>query len=46
VASVSIGGWIGSAYFSSAVTPANRSKFVKAVLDMVAKYNLDGVDFE
>jgi len=46
VASISIGGWIGSAYFSSAVAPANRSKFVKAVLDMVAKYNLGGVDFE
>jgi len=43
---MSIGGWTGSAYFSSAVAPANRSKFVKAVLDMVAKYNLDGVDFE
>lgn len=46
VASISIGGWIGSGYFSSAVAPGNRSTFVKAVLDLVAKYNLDGVDFE
>lgn len=46
LASVSIGGWTGSQYFSSAVTPANRSNFVDAVLAMVSQYNLDGCDFE
>jgi len=46
MASISVGGWTGSNYFSPAVTPQNRSTFVKATLDMAAKYNLDGVDFE
>jgi len=46
MASISIGGWTGSSYFSTAVTPQNRSTFVKAVLDLTAKYKLDGVDFE
>jgi chitinase len=46
VASISIGGWTGSGYFSSAVTPENRSTFVNAVLGLVARFNLDGVDFE
>lgn len=46
MASVSIGGWSGSGYFSSAVTPANRTTFVNAVLGLVSNYSLDGVDFE
>lgn len=46
MASISIGGWTGSRFFSSAVTPQNRSTFIKAVLDMAANYSLDGVDFE
>jgi chitinase len=46
-ASLSIGGWTGSGYFSSAVaTAANRTSFVQAVVSLVTKYNLDGVDFE
>ncbi|PCH44849.1 glycoside hydrolase family 18 protein [Wolfiporia cocos MD-104 SS10] len=44
---VTIGGWTGSQYFSSAVaTAANRSAFVQTALDLVSKYNLDGLDFD
>lgn len=46
IASVSVGGWSGSRYFSQAVTSQNRSTFVKTILDMVDKYQFDGVDFE
>jgi len=46
LAVLTVGGWTGSTYFSSAVTSQNRSKFVKAVLDLVSKYGFDGVDFE
>jgi chitinase len=46
-ASLSIGGWAGSVYFSSAVaTSANRTMFAKAILDVVSTYDLDGIDFE
>nr|GAT54843.1 glycoside hydrolase family 18 protein [Mycena chlorophos] len=44
---LSIGGWTGSMYYSSAVATAeNRTTFVNAVLDLVSKYNLDGIDFD
>ena len=44
---LSIGGWTGSIYYSTAVGNAeNRTAFVKAVVGMVQKYNLDGIDFE
>lgn len=44
---LTIGGWTGSQYFSSAVaTEANRTAFVKTVLSLVDKYDLDGLDFE
>ncbi|KAK7046890.1 glycoside hydrolase family 18 protein [Favolaschia claudopus] len=44
---LSIGGWTGSMYYSTAVATAeNRSAFVNAVLDLVTKYNLDGIDFD
>ncbi|KAH8814693.1 endochitinase [Flagelloscypha sp. PMI_526] len=46
-ASVSIGGWGGSKYFSSAVGSAeNRTAFSKALTDLVEKYDLDGIDFD
>ncbi|KAI8986628.1 glycoside hydrolase [Trametes punicea] len=46
-AMLTIGGWTGSSYFSSAVaTDANRTAFVKTVLGLVSKYNLDGLDFD
>jgi len=44
---LSIGGWTGSQYFSSAVaTEANRTAFAQTVMKTVSKYNLDGVEFE
>ena len=47
VASLSIGGWGGSRYFSTGVGSAtNRTAMVGAVLDLVRDYELEGVDFE
>lgn len=44
---VSIGGWTGSQYFSTNVgNAANRTAFVKTVLALASKYDLDGLDFE
>jgi chitinase len=44
---LSVGGWGGSRYFSSAVaTDANRTAFAKAVMNMVSQYSLDGIEFE
>lgn len=46
-ASLSIGGWTGSQYFSTAVADeTNRTAFVQTVLGLVTKYDLDGIDFE
>ena len=46
-ASLSIGGWTGSQYFSTAVADeTNRTAFVQTVLALVTKYDLDGIDFE
>lgn len=44
---LTIGGWTGSKYFSSAVGSAdNRTAFVNTMMGLVQKYNLDGLDFE
>lgn len=44
---LAIGGWTGSQYFSTAVaTEANRAAFAQAVLGLVNKYSLGGIDFE
>ncbi|KAL0578118.1 hypothetical protein V5O48_003861 [Marasmius crinis-equi] len=44
---LSIGGWTGSQYFSSAVATAeSRTAFVKTVVDLVNQYQLDGIDFD
>ncbi|KAH8813770.1 endochitinase [Flagelloscypha sp. PMI_526] len=44
---VSLGGWTGSMYFSSAVsTPHNRTAFVKTVTNLATKYSLAGIDFD
>lgn len=44
---LTIGGWTGSQYFSTAVgSSENRTAFVNTVLDLVSKYDLDGLDFE
>ncbi|KAH9429166.1 hypothetical protein MCOR02_010574 [Pyricularia oryzae] len=46
-AQVALGGWAGSIHFSSNVgSPENRTAFVKTCLDLVQKYNLDGLDFD
>jgi chitinase len=44
---ISIGGWTWSGNFSDAVlTPESRSKFAKSSVDIVADYDLDGVDID
>ncbi|KAI0940229.1 hypothetical protein AcV5_001393 [Taiwanofungus camphoratus] len=44
---LSIGGWGGSHYFSQAVgSSSNRSTFVKACVNAVNTYNLDGIDID
>jgi chitinase len=44
---MSIGGWGGSQYFSSAVaTAANRTAFAQTVMKAVSQYKLDGIEFE
>ncbi|KAI3604579.1 glycoside hydrolase family 18 protein [Moniliophthora roreri] len=46
-ATLSIGGWTGSRYFSTNVGSAqNRSELVKTAVDVVKKYGLDGLDFD
>ncbi|KAF5374569.1 hypothetical protein D9757_010183 [Collybiopsis confluens] len=46
-ASLSIGGWGGSQYFSTHVgSAANRTAFVKTVTGLVTRYSLDGIDFD
>ncbi|KAJ4479205.1 chitinase [Lentinula aciculospora] len=46
-AHVSVGGWDGSIYFSTAVGSAeNRTQFVKAVTDFATDYSLDGINFD
>lgn len=46
-ASLSIGGWTGSRFFSTSVGSAqNRTAFVGAVNKIVKQYDLDGIDFE
>ncbi|KAF8271823.1 chitinase [Lactarius quietus] len=44
---LSIGGWTGSRYFSTAVaTNANRTAFAQAVMNVVKTYSLDGIEFD
>jgi chitinase len=46
-ASISVGGWSGSQFFSTAAATAqNRTAFVKTLSDFVAKWGFDGIDFE
>ncbi|KAF9000580.1 chitinase [Hymenopellis radicata] len=47
LASLSIGGWGGSRFYSSSMDSSkNRTAFVDQVLDLVSEYSLDGVDFD
>lgn len=44
---LSIGGWSGSVYFSSAVASSSaRTTFANSVLSIVSSYDLDGVEFD
>ncbi|KAF5317644.1 hypothetical protein D9758_018631 [Tetrapyrgos nigripes] len=44
---LSIGGWTGSCFWSTAVgSPENRILFVRTVTDFVSQYQLDGLDFD
>jgi len=44
---ISIGGWTWSGNFSDAVlTPTSRSRFAKSSVEIVADYDLDGVDID
>ncbi|KAF5353735.1 hypothetical protein D9758_008619 [Tetrapyrgos nigripes] len=44
---VSIGGWTGSRFWSTAVgSHDNRTAFVKTVTDFATQYKLDGLDFD
>jgi len=46
-ASLSIGGWTGSRWFSANVGSAqNRTAFVMSVTGLVKQYKLDGIDFD
>ncbi|KAJ7467140.1 glycoside hydrolase family 18 protein [Mycena latifolia] len=47
MAGLSIGGWGGSQYYSSNIASAgNRTAFVKSVVSLIQKYQLDLVDFD
>lgn len=44
---ISIGGWAWSENFSDAVrTPSSRKLFARTSVDIVRKYNLDGIDID
>lgn len=44
---ISIGGWTWSGNFSDAVlTPSSRAKFARTSVEIVADYDLDGVDID
>ena len=44
---ISIGGWAWSENFSDAVlTDSSRAEFAKSSVDIIRKYNLDGVDID
>ncbi|KAK7036169.1 glycoside hydrolase family 18 protein [Favolaschia claudopus] len=44
---LALGGWTGSRFFSTIVATAeSRTKFIKAILALVDKYDLDGIDFD
>lgn len=46
-ASLSIGGWTGSRWFSTNVgSVQNRTAFVKSVTGLIKQYKLDGIDFD
>ena len=43
----SVGGWTWSSLFPAiCAAPSKRSRFVASVLELIAKYNLDGIDID
>ncbi|KAF8516327.1 glycoside hydrolase [Hysterangium stoloniferum] len=45
--SISVGGWTGSRFFSTAVGSAqNRTAFLNTLSNFVKKYGFDGIDFD
>lgn len=45
-AHIAVGGWLGSAWFSSSIATAEgRTEFVKTLADFVHKYKVDGIQF-
>ncbi|KAF7728391.1 hypothetical protein EC973_006199 [Apophysomyces ossiformis] len=45
--SLSVGGWTGSLYFSDLViSDSARDKFTDTLVNLVKKYNLDGIDID
>ncbi|KAG2078201.1 glycoside hydrolase family 18 protein [Suillus decipiens] len=46
-AHIAVGGWLGSAGFSSSIATAEkRTEFVKTLADFVHKYKVDGIQFD
>jgi len=46
-AMLSLGGWSGSRFFSTAVSNSrSRASYIQAILNLVKTYDLDGIDFE
>lgn len=44
---ISIGGWTASNFFSAAVSTAkNRKVFIKNIVALAAKHNVDGIDID
>ncbi|EKM57071.1 glycoside hydrolase family 18 protein [Phanerochaete carnosa HHB-10118-sp] len=44
---LTVGGWTGSRYFSTAVgSPENRTMFANALLGLVKQYDLNGIDLD
>ncbi|OCB89110.1 glycoside hydrolase [Sanghuangporus baumii] len=44
---LSVGGWGGSRFFSTAVgDETNRTAFIESLLSLVSQYSLDGLDFD
>ena len=44
---ISVGGWNGSGHFSdAALTEESRRAFVRSAIDLIQRYNLDGLDVD
>lgn len=43
---LSVGGWGARGFSSAAATPESRAVFIRSVQDVIAKYQLDGIDLD